>query len=65
MAQLEPTGTEAHPRGKPEAATPDAGTAPYLDALRAYADREAGRFHVPGHKGGAAAAPVGYSRRRP
>jgi lysine decarboxylase len=28
---------------------------PYLDALRAYAEREPGRFHVPGHKGGAAA----------
>jgi lysine decarboxylase len=25
---------------------------PYLDALRAYAGREPGRFHVPGHKGG-------------
>lgn len=31
--------------------------APYLDALRAYADREAGRFHVPGHKGGPGADP--------
>jgi len=31
---------------------------PYLDALRAYAVRSPGRFHVPGHKGGAAAAPV-------
>jgi arginine decarboxylase len=28
---------------------------PYLDALLAYADRDPGRFHVPGHKGGAAA----------
>ena len=28
---------------------------PYLDALRAYAARDPGRFHVPGHKGGAAA----------
>ena len=25
---------------------------PYLDALRAYAERKPGRFHVPGHKGG-------------
>jgi arginine decarboxylase len=25
---------------------------PYLDALRAYAARNPGRFHVPGHKGG-------------
>jgi arginine decarboxylase len=30
---------------------------PYLEALRAYAQREPGRFHVPGHKGGAAANP--------
>jgi arginine decarboxylase len=28
---------------------------PYLDALRAYAARDPGRFHVPGHKGGPAA----------
>ena len=27
---------------------------PYLDALRAYAARSPGRFHVPGHKGGPA-----------
>ena len=31
---------------------------PYLDALRAYAARAPGRFHVPGHKGGAAADPT-------
>jgi lysine decarboxylase len=31
---------------------------PYLDALRAYADREPGRFHVPGHKGGLATNPL-------
>jgi arginine decarboxylase len=31
---------------------------PYLDALRAYAARSPGRFHVPGHKGGAAADPA-------
>jgi lysine decarboxylase len=30
---------------------------PYLEALRAYAAREPGRFHVPGHKGGLAANP--------
>ena len=30
---------------------------PYLDALRAYAARKPGRFHVPGHKGGAGADP--------
>ena len=57
MPQLEPTGTDAHPRGEPNPATPDPSLAPYLDALRAYADREAGRFHVPGHKGGPGADP--------
>src|SRR2546423_3045454 len=31
---------------------------PYLDALRAYAEREPGRFHVPGHKGGPGADPA-------
>jgi len=30
---------------------------PYLDALRAYAARKPGRFHVPGHKGGPGADP--------
>jgi arginine decarboxylase len=30
---------------------------PYLEALLAYADRNPGRFHVPGHKGGPAANP--------
>jgi arginine decarboxylase len=31
--------------------------APYLDALRAYSERDPGRFHVPGHKGGQGADP--------
>src|SRR4051794_2014195 len=31
------------------------GATPYLDALASYAEREAGRYHVPGHKGGLAA----------
>jgi arginine decarboxylase len=31
--------------------------APYLEALRAYAARDPGRFHVPGHKGGPGADP--------
>ena len=35
----------------------DQAKAPYLDALRAYADRDPERLHVPGHKGGAAADP--------
>jgi lysine decarboxylase len=36
---------------------PPQSDAPYLDALRAYAARDPGRFHVPGHKGGRAADP--------
>jgi arginine decarboxylase len=32
-------------------------TAPYLDAVMAYAFRGPGRYHVPGHKGGAGADP--------
>jgi lysine decarboxylase len=35
----------------------DPSAAPYLDALRAYAERRPGRFHVPGHKGGPGADP--------
>jgi lysine decarboxylase len=35
----------------------DQSETPYLDALRAYAAREPGRFHVPGHKGGQGADP--------
>ena len=35
----------------------DQSDIPYLDALRAYAEREPGRFHVPGHKGGVGADP--------
>jgi lysine decarboxylase len=57
MAKLEPTGTDAQERGEASLPTPDPRIAPYLDALRAYADREAGRFHVPGHKGGPGADP--------
>ena len=35
----------------------DQQEAPYLDAIVAYAEREPGRFHVPGHKGGEGADP--------
>jgi arginine decarboxylase len=35
----------------------DQDATPYLDALVAYAQREPGRFHIPGHKGSPAAAP--------
>ncbi|HEV3000058.1 MAG TPA: amino acid decarboxylase [Solirubrobacteraceae bacterium] len=47
MAAREPEG-----RGLPEQPT-----APYLDAVVAYGFRGAGRFHVPGHKGGPGADP--------
>jgi arginine decarboxylase len=36
----------------------DQALAPYLDALLAYAERDPGRFHVPGHKGGPGAPPA-------
>jgi arginine decarboxylase len=36
----------------------DQAEAPYLDAVVAYAEREPGRFHVPGHKGGEGADPA-------
>jgi arginine decarboxylase len=36
---------------------PGQSDTPYLDALRAYAERRPGRLHVPGHKGGAGADP--------
>ena len=36
----------------------DQREAPYLDAIVAYAEREPGRFHVPGHKGGEGADPA-------
>src|SRR3954471_12002033 len=39
----------------PHEASPE--EAPYFDALRAYAAREPGRFHVPGHKGGPGSDP--------
>ena len=35
----------------------DHSAAPYLAALRAYAQRDPGRYHVPGHKGGAGTDP--------
>ena len=35
----------------------DQSQAPYLDAIVAYAERDPGRFHVPGHKGGPGADP--------
>jgi arginine decarboxylase len=36
---------------------PGVDETPYLDALLAYADRDPGRFNVPGHKGGPGADP--------
>jgi arginine decarboxylase len=44
-------------RPRREGAGGDQSQTPYLDALRAYAGRDPGRFHVPGHKGGPGADP--------
>ena len=52
-----PDATQPFPRLGLMRQDPSQSATPYLDALRAYADRSPGRFHVPGHKGGAAAAP--------
>ena len=41
----------------PASRRPEQPTAPYLDAVWAYAFRGSTRFHVPGHKGGAGADP--------
>ena len=41
--------------GRPAAAAQS--ETPYLDALRAFAERDPGRLHVPGHKGGTGADP--------
>ncbi|MEA2399104.1 MAG: arginine decarboxylase [Thermoleophilaceae bacterium] len=51
-----PAAPVAHTQGR--AAAADQGETPYLDALRAYAARDPGRLHVPGHKGGPGADPV-------
>src|ERR671924_1700573 len=44
-------------RRRREGDTPPQTEAPYLDALRAFAERQPGRLQVPGHKGGRAADP--------
>jgi lysine decarboxylase len=45
------------PGSAPEPSRAGRDEAPYLEALREYARRKPGRFHVPGHKGGVAADP--------
>jgi arginine decarboxylase len=45
-------------RPRREGGQGDQSATPYLDALRAYAERGPGRFHVPGHKGGPGADPA-------
>jgi lysine decarboxylase len=50
-------GTVREGRSSPVDSLPGQETSPYLDALRAYADRAPARFHVPGHKGGPGADP--------
>jgi arginine decarboxylase len=55
---MPPASEPATGRPRPEGATTPQSQTPYLDALRAYAARAPGRFHVPGHKGGAGAEPA-------
>src|SRR5919197_253778 len=55
MAELDQSAVRPGPPKQKERAGPE--DAPYLDALRAYASRNPGRFHVPGHKGGPGADP--------
>jgi lysine decarboxylase len=57
MSQLDPSAVRP---GLPDEASERAtqADAPYFDALRAYAARDPGRFHVPGHKGGPGADPA-------
>jgi arginine decarboxylase len=43
---------------RPSGVGSEQALAPYLDALLAYAERNPGRFHVPGHKGGPGASPA-------
>jgi lysine decarboxylase len=53
-----PTCWEGQRRREPaELRSADQPTAPYLEAVVAYATRGSTRFHVPGHKGGAGADP--------
>ncbi len=40
------------PPGSSKPRRTDHASAPYLEAVQAYAERSPGRFHVPGHKGG-------------
>jgi lysine decarboxylase len=54
MAQRQPVSEPGSGTG---AVDPGQREAPYLDALRAYADRDPARLHVPGHKGGPGADP--------
>lgn len=56
MANAERAAAGLRP-GDTEGARAARDDAPYLDALRAYAARGPGRFHVPGHKGGVGADP--------
>ncbi len=49
---------QADARGREAEGSDPQAEAPYFDALVAYAARSPGRFHVPGHKGGAGADPA-------
>jgi arginine decarboxylase len=55
MAELDQSAVR--PGSAPEPSRAGTEDAPYLEALREYARRNPGRFHVPGHKGGPGADP--------
>ncbi|HKN93497.1 MAG TPA: hypothetical protein VJU60_04120, partial [Thermoleophilaceae bacterium] len=55
MADLEQSAVR--PGSAPEPSRSGTEGAPYLEAIREYARRDPGRFHVPGHKGGPGADP--------
>src|SRR3954453_3475891 len=54
MAERQPVSDS---RNGPAGVDPAQAETPYLDALSEYADRNPGRLHVPGHKGGPGADP--------
>ncbi len=55
VADLEQSAVR--PGSAPEPSRAGTEGAPYLEAIREYARRDPGRFHVPGHKGGPGADP--------
>lgn len=57
VADITPIAPQSERDQAPPGGLPPQSQAPYLDALVRYAQREPGRFDVPGHKGGLGADP--------